>query len=215
MVTKQASKRIISVIVLAIMALVGPTSAALAHVELISTSPTVNSDIGAAQESISLTFSEPPLVDGAAIVVMNQAGDILDSPAPALKGASLSIPWPPDLTPGKVLITWRATASDGHVQSGEFFFNYTAAAESAPAPSASAAPDGGASSVPTGADTAVPTGADTAAPEPMMTTLETPVTNAVPTEVTQTFGSNNLALIVAISALAGLVAVGLYLRRSK
>ena len=122
-------QRIIGSILLAGLGLFAPISSASAHTDLVSTSPTADSDVNASQESISITFSEPPLVDGAAIVVMNSTGDILDSPAPALEGASLSIPWPADLTPGKVTIQWRATADDGHVLSEEFVFNYTAAAE--------------------------------------------------------------------------------------
>ena len=130
---------------------------------------------------------------------MNEAGDILDSPAPALTGATLSIPWPMDLTPGQVLITWRATASDGHIQSGEFSFKYTAAAESGLAPSA----------------TAVPAEPGTTTPKPMVSALGAPTTTDLPLDDAEISGNNNTATIVAIVALAGLISVGLYLRRSK
>jgi methionine-rich copper-binding protein CopC len=167
---------------------------------LVSTSPAADSDVLAAQDTISLTFSEPPLVDGAAIVVMNSSGDILDSPAPSLDGASLSIPWPADLTTGKTTIQWRATAQDGHVESGEFVFNYTAAAEGgmAPSPAASAMPS--------------------ESPEPMMTAMATPEVVAMPLAIDDApaeEGSNNLVLVIALVSLVGLVAAGLFLRRSK
>jgi hypothetical protein len=181
------------------MSALGPISIAAAHTELVSTSPAANADVNVAQESISITFSEPTLVDGAAIVVMNEAGDILDSPAPALTGATLSIPWPTDLTPGQVLITWRATAGDGHVQSGEFNFNYTAAAESGVAPSA----------------TALPAETGTATPEPMMSALGAPTTTDLPLAEAETSEESNTPTIVAIVALAGLISIGLYLRRRK
>lgn len=183
----QTSRRLLSVLALVGASVFSPISIALAHTEIVSTSPAANTDVNVSQESISITFSEPPLVDGAAIVVMNEAGDILDSPAPTLAGATLSIPWPTDLTPGEVLVTWRATADDGHVLSNEFSFKYTAAAESGVAPSALPA-DGG-------------TG--------------TPVTAALPPVEEATSGASNTAGIVAIAALAGLIAVGLYLRRSR
>ena len=195
----RASKRLLAVLSLVGMSVLGPISIATAHTELVSTSPTANSDVNVAQESITITFSEPTLVDGAAIVVMNEAGDILDSPAPALTGATLSIPWPMDLTPGQVLITWRATASDGHIQSGEFSFKYTAAAESGLAPSA----------------TAVPAEPGTTTPEPMVSALGAPTTTDLPLDDAEISGNNNTATIVAIVALAGLISVGLYLRRSK
>jgi methionine-rich copper-binding protein CopC len=190
-------QRIIGAILLAGLGILAPISPASAHTDLVSTSPAADSDVLAAQDTISLTFSEPPLVDGAAIVVMNSSGDILDSPAPSLEGASLSIPWPADLTSGKTTIQWRATAQDGHVESGEFVFNYTAAAEGGMAPSPAAS--------------AVPT-------DPMMTAMATPEAVAMPLAIDDApaeEGSNNLVLIIALVSLVGLVAAGLFLRRSK
>ncbi|MEJ6493069.1 MAG: copper resistance protein CopC [Actinomycetes bacterium] len=193
----QTSKRLLGVLALVGVSVISPISTAWAHTELVSTSPAEDSDVNVSQESITITFSEPPLVDGAAIVVMNEAGEILDSPAPTLSGATLSIPWPSDLTPGLVLITWRAAAGDGHVQSGEFNFRYTAAAESGVAPSA------------------LPADAGTGSPEPMMTALAAPITTELPAAEAETSGASNTATIVAIAALAGFIAVGFYLRRSK
>jgi len=191
------SRRLLSILALVGLYLFAPVTTAVAHTEIVSTSPAANTDVNVSQESISITFSELPLVAGAAIVVMTEAGDILDSPAPILAGATLSIPWPIDLTPGEVLVTWRATADDGHVLSNEFSFKYTAAAESGVAPSA------------------LPADAGTGTPEPMMSALDTPITTALPLAEDETSGASNTAAIVAISALAGLIAVGLYLRRSR
>ena len=198
MTTFLKTQRIIGVILLAGLGLFAPISSASAHTDLVSTSPAADSDVNASQETISLTFAEPPLVDGAAIVVMNSSGDILDSPAPALDGASLYIPWPADLTPGKVTVQWRATADDGHVLSDEFVFNYTAAAEGgmAPSPAASTLPSA----------------------EPMMTALATPEAIAMPLAIDDApaeAGNNNLVMGIAIVSLVGLVVAGLYLRRSK
>ncbi len=191
--------RIIGAILLAALGIFATITPAAAHTDLVSTSPTADSDVLAAQDTISLTFSEPPLVDGAAIVVMTSAGDILDSPAPALDGASLSIPWPADPTTGIVTVQWRATAQDGHVESGEFLFNYTAAAEGgmAASPAASAVPSESA--------------------EPMVTALATPEVIAMPLAIEDAPAEdeNNLVFVIAIVSLAGLVAAGLYLRRSK
>ena len=191
-------QRIIGAILLSGLGLFAPISSASAHTELLSTSPAADSDVNASQEQISLTFAEPPLVDGAAIVVMNSSGDILDSPAPALDGASLYIPWPADLTPGNVTVQWRATADDGHVLSGEFVFKYTAAAEGgiAASPAASALPS----------------------VDPMVTALATPEASAMPLAIDDApaaASNNNLVMGIAIVSLVGLVVAGLYLRRSK
>jgi len=190
-------KRFVSVLALVGISALGPISIASAHSDLVSTSPATDSDVNVSQESISITLSEPPLVDGAAIVVMNEAGDILDPPAPTLTGATLSIPWPTGLTPGEILVTWRATAADGHVLTGEFGFRYTAAAESGVAPSAS------------------PGDAATGSPEPTLSALETPIPTAQPLAEEGTSGASKTAAIVAIIALGGLLAVGFYLRRSR
>ena len=193
-------QRILGAILLAGLGILAPISPVSAHTDLVSTSPAADSDVLAAQDTISLTFSEPPLVDGAAIVVVDSSGATLESPAPALEGASLSIPWPIDLATGNVTVQWRATAQDGHVESGEFVFNYTAAAEGgmAPSPAASALP------------------AESA--DPMMTAMATPEAVALPLAVDDASaegGNNNLVLIIALVSLVGLVAAGLFLRRSK
>ena len=200
MTTFLKPQRIIGAILLAGLGILAPISPASAHTDLVSTSPAADSDLLAAQDTISLTFSEPPLVDGAAIVVVDSSGATLESPAPSLEGASLSIPWPADLATGNVTVQWRATAQDGHVESGEFVFNYTAAAEGgmAPSPAASAMP------------------AESA--DPMMTAMATPEAVAMPLTVDAApaeAGSNNLVLVIALVSLVGLVAAGLFLRRSK
>ena len=198
-------QRIFGAILLSALGIFASMTPAAAHTDLVGTSPTADSDVLAAQDTISLTFSEPPLVDGAAIVVMTSEGDILDSPAPALDGASLSIPWPANLTTGKATVQWRATAQDGHVESGEFVFNYTAAAEGgmAPSPAASAMPS----------ESAAP--AQSA--DPMVTAMATPEVVAMPLAVDDAAAEdgNNLVVIIAIVSLIGLVAAGLFLRRSK
>ncbi len=182
------SQRIFGSILLAGLGLFGTISSASAHTDLVSTSPAADSDVNASQATISLTFAEPTLVDGAAIVVTNSNGDILDSPAPTLDGSTLSIPWPMDLTPGQVKIEWRATGDDGHVLSGDFGFNYTAAAE------------GG------------------MAPNPSGTTMATPEVIAMPLAVDDApaaSNSNNLVIRIAIVSLLGLVVAGMFLRRGK
>ena len=189
------SQRIIGAILLAGLGLFGPISPASAHTDVVSTSPADGSDVNASQESISLTFAEPPLADGAAIVVMDSTGTILDSPAPTLDGATISIPWPADLMPGKATVQWRATGQDGHVLSGEFVFNYTAAAEGGMAPSGSPVPT-----------------------EPTMTALVTPEAVIMPLAIDDApaeESGSNLIVIIAIVSLVGLVVAGLFMRRSK
>ena len=198
-------RRAISTIAITALTVFAPISAVSAHTELVSTSPEADSEVNVAGEIISLTFGEPPLADGAAIVIVNESGETLMTPTPTLEGATLSIPWPMDLSPGKVTVQWRASADDGHVLNGEYTFNYTAAAESGPAPSApSVEPSVDPSAAPS----------ETVA-EPTITALATPEVIAMPLETTDETSSSNLFVGIAIAAMAGLVLVGLYMRRSK
>ncbi len=199
MATFLKSQRIIGSILLTGFASFAPISSASAHTDLVSTSPAANSDVNATQETISITFAEPMLVDGAAIVVVDSSGTTLDSPAPTQDGASLSIPWPAGLVPGIVTVQWRATGADGHVLSDEFTFNYTAAAEGGMAPSPS--------------DSATPT----ESADPTMTAMATPEAIAMPLAIDDApaESSNNLVIGIAIVSLLGLVVAGMFLRRSK
>lgn len=199
MATFLKSQRIIGLILWAGFASFAPISSASAHTDLVSTSPAANSDVNASQETISITFAEPMLVDGAAIVVVDSTGTTLDSPAPTQDGASLSIPWPAGLVPGIVTVQWRATGADGHVLSDEFTFNYTAAAEGGLAPSPS--------------DSAIPT----ESADPTMTAMATPEAIAMPLAIDDApaESSNTLVIGIAIVSLLGLVAAGIFLRRSK
>ena len=200
MATFLKTQRIIGAILLAGFASFAPISSASAHTDLVSTSPAANSDVNASQETISITFAEPTLVDGAAIVVVDSSGATLDSPAPTQDGASLSIPWPAGLVPGIVTVQWRTTGADGHVLSDEFTFNYTAAAEGGLAPSPS--------------DSAIPT----ESADPTMTAMATPEAMAADEGTTIELprrDRSNTILGIAIVSLLGLVAAGMFLRRSK
>jgi len=186
------SQRVIGSILLVGLGTLIPISFASAHTELVSSSPSAGEIVNMSQESISITFSEPPLIDGAAIIILNSTGEILDSSTPTLDGTTLSIPWPAALTPGQITVRWRASADDGHVISDEFGFNYTAAAEGgiAPSPSISA------------------TTTDPA-------TTGTPVPLVLETDDSPDESNNNLVVGIAIISLVGFVAASMFLRRSK
>lgn len=97
-----------------------------AHTDLISSNPAAGATIQSDQipESLSLTFSEPPLLEGSAIVLANEDGSPVTTAPAALEGATLSIPWPTDIKPGTVTVTWRIAADDGHVLTDEFTFTF-------------------------------------------------------------------------------------------
>lgn len=97
---------------------------AFAHTELVSANPAANSIVAAAPENISLTFSEAPILAGSYIQVEQDQAKLVSKPKTVLDGTSLVIPWPADITPGQVKVSWRSVADDGHVEVGSFEFTY-------------------------------------------------------------------------------------------
>ena len=132
----QSAKRILGVVVVAGFSVFTPITAASAHTEIVSSVPAAGEAVNAALTAISITFNEPPLLEGSAIVVTDASGNVVPTEAATLEGATLTTPWPAALTPGTIKVEWRAASGDGHPVTGEFTFDYTAAAESGVAPSA-------------------------------------------------------------------------------
>lgn len=124
--------RLISAIVLALASSFFIATSASAHTDLVNTSPIDGAEIDVAPAVISLTFSEPVLEVGTAIVLNQADGTEVELGDLNFEGATVSAVAPADLMPGEYTVTWRAAADDGHVQTGEFgfTFNGTVVAES-------------------------------------------------------------------------------------
>lgn len=103
------------------LSVVAPASA---HTDLVSSSPAAGDTVTVALPAIELEFSEPPLLEGSAIVIANEDGSPASTSEATLSGSTLSITWPADVKPGKVLVTWRIAADDGHVLTDEFTFTF-------------------------------------------------------------------------------------------
>jgi methionine-rich copper-binding protein CopC len=99
-------------------------STAQAHTDLVSTSPAADSVTEVPPAFISVTFSEPPITEGAAIVLSDVAGNEIPVGEVTFDGAKMSVASPPDLPPSEYKVTWRVSAQDGHVLTGEFNFTY-------------------------------------------------------------------------------------------
>lgn len=119
--------RFIRVIFAASLALFGSllvSTSALGHADVVSTSPTADSEIDVAPATISISFSEPVLEVGAAIVLADSSGSEIGVGEVTFEGATMSVSSPPDLAPGEYIVTWRASSNDGHVMTGEFGFTF-------------------------------------------------------------------------------------------
>lgn len=108
----------------------GFTSVAHAHVDIVKTTPAADSTVNAPLTEISVTFSEPPLLEGSAISITNQDGSTVDTEPAQLEGAKLFIPWPANIAIGDVTVNFRIATEDGHVVDDSITFTYTGAATS-------------------------------------------------------------------------------------
>ena len=112
--------------------LMGSATAAQAHDELTAASPADRSSTAVVPARVTLTFAEPVLPLGTAIVVTGPAGQV-QSGAPVLAGNTVTERLRPGAPAGRYTVTWRATSADGHVVSGELAFT---ARSASPAPAA-------------------------------------------------------------------------------
>lgn len=96
---------------------------AMAHAELLYSSPPQGTRLDAAPARVSITFTEDIEPEGTSIAVRNATGvrvDLGDLRVEELRVASVGLP---ELPPGPYLVTWRTiSASDSHPEDGAFGF---------------------------------------------------------------------------------------------
>ena len=130
----RASK--ISSAIAAGLLLLSSATSALAHGELVGTSPSPG-DTVAGNQSICVEYSEAILLEGSAIVLANAAGEPIGTGETWLNENSLCADWPTDAQPGEISVSYRVVGADGHNVSDEFVFTYE---PSAPEPTVVIAP---------------------------------------------------------------------------
>ncbi|WP_242086052.1 copper resistance protein CopC [Microbacterium lacticum] len=115
-------------------------SPAVAHDELIGSSPAAGSEVDALPAEITLTFSGV-LIDGAGttqIVVTDASGADITGGDPVLDGTKVTQPLAASAAPGLVTVVWRVVSSDGHPVSDQFTFTVAGGSGASPEASASA-----------------------------------------------------------------------------
>ena len=132
--------------------------AALAHDELVGSTPAAGERLEAAPAELELTFSSALMDLGNQIQVLDADGRNWAESAPVLNRETLVQPLPVDMPDGEYSVRWRAVSSDGHPITGSFEFLVGAdavagSAATAQPSEASDAPDAGASEGAEEADT--------------------------------------------------------------
>lgn len=118
---------------------------ARAHTEILSTEPANGAQLKKAPTQVTLTFAEPPLDTGLAVVAQGPEGRT-DLPA-EVKGNTVIASWPSGTPGGQYRVSYRVVAADGHPITGQVEFSVagspppkspSASAPAQPSPSTSA-----------------------------------------------------------------------------
>ncbi|HET9873270.1 MAG TPA: copper resistance CopC family protein [Propionibacteriaceae bacterium] len=113
---------------------------ASAHNGLLGTNPSDGATLDRTPTSVVLTFDQPALALGSAVVVTGPTGPLPGGPL-RLVDNTVSQDIEPGAPAGEYTVTWRVTSVDGHPISGEFSFNSAAASDAEKTlPSAAAEP---------------------------------------------------------------------------
>lgn len=150
------------VVLLAVaVSVLGITSPAAAHDDLVSSYPQAEATIDGSPAEITLTFSADLTdMEGASVIeVIDEDGKNVAIDAPQVSAASITQHLVPDATTGVFTIRWKVVSSDGHPISGEYSYTVEDTA---------AEPE----TVEANSPTPTPSASDVAAPTPEPTTSE-------------------------------------------
>ena len=125
--TSPAQRLRVAVLVAAALAvalgitLASAAAPAVAHDELIASSPEPGEVLDAAPAEVALTFSGDIMEAGTAVVVVDHHGEEVEVGAPAVAGTEVTAALPADLA-GDYQVRWRAVSADGHPIEGTIDF---------------------------------------------------------------------------------------------
>lgn len=124
-------RRIPVLLLLAVAAVIGLAGPAMAHTELIETSPADGATAAVGGRAVTLTFTQEVDHRLASVTVSRRNGDVVSTGEPQRDGVTLVQPVPA-LTGGRYDVQWRAAAADGHILKGTFSFGVDAEGATAP-----------------------------------------------------------------------------------
>ena len=116
----------------------GPAPSALAHTDLILSTPDDGAQVAAVPDEVELTFSEDLLPETVVVSVEDSAGLVVRVLELEVDGSDVIVAWPPGLSGTDYTVNYRVVSQDGHPVSGSLAFTVDGPAV-ATAPSASPA----------------------------------------------------------------------------
>lgn len=121
---RRARGVVVGVTLAVLLGLAGPP-AALAHAELVSSTPADGAELTTPPTEIRLVFSEAPQLDSLSVRLFDRRGTeaALGEPTPGPLPTTIIIPIPTDLRPGPYTVVWLVvSAEDEHPETKEFVF---------------------------------------------------------------------------------------------
>lgn len=107
-----------------VAALLGLVSAApaLAHDQLVGSSPGDGEVLQRPPREVALTFTSDVLPIGPTVLVRDAAGRSVQDGEPAVEGSVVTTSLPTDLADGAYVVVWRVVSGDGHPIEGALTF---------------------------------------------------------------------------------------------
>jgi hypothetical protein len=197
--TVPAAASLVAAVVAAVLAaavvLLGASSAQ-AHNGLRSTTPSDGEQVASPPTEVTLTFDQPAIAVGTAVLVTAADGTVVSQGDPVLLDAAVTQAVD-GLTAGTYEVVWRATSADGHPVTGEFAFGVAAGA----------APGTEATRTPTASDAPVTAEEETTGPTSAASGAAAPDA-APPTGAAGTSGTSGTGVLVVLGVLVAALVVG-------
>ncbi|BBZ02176.1 hypothetical protein MCHIJ_16130 [Mycolicibacterium chitae] len=145
--SRAAARAGVLAVLVALLTFAG-TAVAGAHATLIGTDPADGTSLPAGPQRVSATFNEDMQPTFAAMTVVGPDGTMWADGDPVVEGPVISVGVRPLGPAGTYTVNYRATSADGHVVTGAWSFEVTAAGAGDPAPQPVEAPEASDSSLP-------------------------------------------------------------------
>jgi hypothetical protein len=141
----------------------GPATSALAHTDLILSTPDDGARVATVPDEIELTFSEDLLPESVVVSIEDSSGMVIRVLELEVDGSDVVVTWPPGLTGTEYTVNYRVVSQDGHPVTGSVSFSVDSPPAASPSPAAAASATSVVPTTPATAAVAAPTSSGTAA----------------------------------------------------
>ena len=115
----------------------GPAPMALAHADLILSTPEDGAQLAEVPAQVELVFSEDLLPETVVVSVEDSAGMVIRVLEFEVDGSDVIVTWPPGLSGTDYTVNYRVVSQDGHPVSGSLAFTVDSAPTPVPSPAVS------------------------------------------------------------------------------